>query len=172
MRDLSETDSRRTAARPGLLVTLVATVCGAGLLPGAPGTYGTLAAMPLAWGLMGLGKAALLGGAAGLLGLGTWAAGRYCEALGRHDDQQVVIDEVVGYLLTLALVPRSAWNLVLALGLFRLFDIWKPGPIRWVDRHVRGGFGVMADDLAAGAVGAVILYLLQPLVPHFNRWLP
>lgn len=157
---------------PGGWVGLVATFFYAGRLPGAPGTYGTLAAMPLTWVLWGLGRPALLGCAAALLALGTLAASRYCTATGRHDNQQIVIDEVVGYMLTVCLVPRSIWNALLALGLFRLFDIWKPGPIRWVDRHVPGGFGVMADDLAAGAVGAAVLYLLQPLVQHVLGWIP
>lgn len=147
--------------RPPLLVTLVATALGAGLLPGAPGTYGTLLAVPLAYGLMGLSPLALWLGAALVSGVGVWAADRYCELTGSHDNQQIVIDEVAGYLVTLLLVPRTPLNLLLAFLLFRLFDIWKPWPVRVVDRRVKGGFGVMADDLVAGVVSAIVLLLLQ-----------
>jgi len=70
--------------------------------------------------------------------------------VGTHDAQHIVVDEAAGTLLTLALVPRTAANLLLGFLLFRLFDIWKPWPVRWADRHVGGGFGSMLDDLLAG----------------------
>lgn len=146
----------------------MATALGAGFSPYAPGTCGTLAAVPLAYGLMGLGRAWLAGGTALLTLGGIWAAGRFCEATGCHDNQRIVIDEVAGYLLSLALVPRSAINLLAAFGLFRLLDIWKPWPIRVIDRRVGGGLGVMADDLAAGALAAVILLLLQGPLAHLQ----
>lgn len=141
---------------------LCATVLGVGFSPVMPGTMGTLAAVPLAYAVMGLGTAALWLTTAVVTAAGTWAAGRYCRLTGTHDNQRIVIDEVAGYLLTLSLVPRTPGNLALAFGLFRLLDIAKPWPIRLVDRRVRGGFGVMADDLLAGAVGAVLLRLAAP----------
>jgi phosphatidylglycerophosphatase A len=147
------------------LAALIATVLGVGYSPWMPGTMGTLAAVPLAYAVMGLGQPALWVTTVVVTLLGTWAAGRFCRLSGQHDNQRIVIDEVAGYLLTLALVPRTAANLVLAFVLFRVLDIAKPGPIRLVDRHVKGGFGVMADDLLAGLVGAVVLRLVAPYLP-------
>lgn len=144
---------------------LCATVLGVGYCPVMPGTMGTLAAIPLAYAVMGRGPAALWLTTAAVTAVGTWAAGRYCRLTGTHDNQRVVVDEVAGYLLTLALVPRTPANLALAFGLFRLLDIVKPWPIRLLDRRVRGGLGVMADDLLAGAIGAVLLRLVAP---HWN----
>lgn len=134
---------------------------GAGLVPKAPGHCGTLTAVPLAYWLMGQGKLALVLGTLVVTAVGTWAAGRYCEWTGKEDNQQIVIDEVAGYLVTLFLVERTPLNLFLAFLLFRLFDIWKPWPVRLIDRRVHGGFGVMADDLAAGVYAALVLWGLQ-----------
>lgn len=159
--------------RPSRLVVLVATALGAGLVPRAPGTCGTLVAVPLAALLAHLGPLWLWGGALAISVLGTWAAGVYCRVTGKEDNQQIVIDEVAGYLVTLLLVPGTALNLALGFGLFRLFDIWKPGPVRLIDRRVHGGFGVMADDLAAGVLGALTLWLLHragaPLLLELHR---
>lgn len=151
------------------LAALLATVFGVGYSPVMPGTMGTLAAVPLAYAVMGAGPWALWLTTAAVTAAGTWAAGRYCALTGQHDNQRIVIDEVAGYLLTLSLVPRSAANLALAFLLFRLLDIVKPWPIRLVDRRVHGGFGVMADDLLAGLVGAGILRLVAP---HLQALLP
>lgn len=147
------------------LATLLATVFGVGYSPVMPGTMGTLAAVPLAYAVMGGGAPALWATTAAVAAAGTWAAGRYCQLTGKHDNQCIVIDEVAGYLLTLSLVPRTAANLGLGFILFRLLDIAKPWPIRLVDRRVHGGFGVMADDLLAGLVGAGLLRLAAPHLP-------
>jgi phosphatidylglycerophosphatase A len=94
--------------------------------------------------------------------LGIWAADGAETAFGREDDGRIVIDEVVGQLLTLApLLPAGAarslpW-LVTGFVAFRVFDIWKPGPVRWAERRFRGGVGVMMDDVVAGALAAVVL---------------
>jgi phosphatidylglycerophosphatase A len=154
------TGGQRT--RLPLWAKLTATALGAGYLPVAPGTWGTLAAVPLAWALDRLGgEIALLAGLAVVIVFGSWAADLYCTATGKHDNQQIVIDEVAGYLLTLVAVPRSWPNLAAAFVLFRLFDIWKPPPVRAIDRRVGGGFGVVADDLGAGVYGAIVLYLIE-----------
>lgn len=144
------------------LATLLATVFGVGRSPVMPGTMGTLAAVPLAYAVMGQGAPALWLTTAAVTAVGTWAAGRYCELTGQHDNQSIVIDEVAGYLLTLSLVPRTAANLAAGFLVFRLLDIAKPWPIRLVDRRVHGGFGVMADDLLAGLIGAGLLRLAAP----------
>ena len=155
------------------MALLVATALGAGLIPKAPGTCGTLMAVPLAVLLAHLGPLWLWAGALVVSVVGTWAAGVYCRATGKEDNQQIVIDEVAGYLVTMLLVPATALNLALGFGLFRLFDIWKPGPVRILDRRVHGGFGVMADDLAAGVLGALTLLVLHrlgaPLLQDLHR---
>ena len=111
---------------------------------------------PLSPGLLGLSWAALLA-------LGVWAADR-AERIYGEDDGRIVIDEVLGQLLTLA--PFLFWGRASALGLvtgfvtFRLLDIWKPGPVGWAERHFEGGAGVVADDVVAGAIGAVAMAAL------------
>ena len=147
------------SARASLPVRLIATSLGAGYSPIAPGTCGTLTAIPLAWGLAKLGAIAFGAGFLVVTAIGTWAAEHFCRASGTHDDQRVVIDEVAGYLLTLMPVAKTPINLALAFFLFRLFDIWKPPPISWLDRHVKGGFGIMLDDVMA-AIYALALILI------------
>jgi phosphatidylglycerophosphatase A len=162
------------APRPGLLPTLIATSFGAGFSPVAPGTMGTLTAIPLAWALARWCDPWVFWVATLAVTLiGTWAASRFVAASGTHDDQRIVVDEVAGYLVTLLLVPKSWVHLGLAFVLFRLFDIWKPPPVRQVDEHVMGGFGVMADDLAAGVYGALVLLALDRfgVVARLAAWL-
>jgi phosphatidylglycerophosphatase A len=115
-------------------------------------------AVPLAYGLDLAGPLAYALGTLAVIAFGSLAADTYCRATGLHDNQRIVIDEVAGYLVTVALVPKTAGNLMIGFVLFRLFDIWKPPPVRWVDRHVHGGFGVVADDLVAALYAAAILY--------------
>ncbi len=146
---------------PSLPATLVATALGAGFSPVAPGTAGTAVAVPLAWALARLPGWVFFAAIAAVTVIGTWAASAFCRATGTHDDQRIVIDEVAGYLLTLAPVGKSWAHLALAFVLFRLFDIWKPPPVRWIDDHVAGGFGVIADDLAAGVYAAIVLFALD-----------
>jgi phosphatidylglycerophosphatase A len=140
--------------------TLIATSLGAGLLPLAPGTMGTLTAIPLAWGVAKLPPIWFWVATIIVSAIGTWAASAFQRANGTDDDQRIVIDEVAGYLVTLLVVPKNGATLILAFFLFRLFDIWKPFPVRLIDRKVGGGFGVMADDLAAGVYGAIVLWIL------------
>lgn len=138
---------------------------GAGLAPVAPGTAGTLLAWPLGWLLGGfLPPAAFLGLIAALFALGVWACELTGRRLGVADHGSMVWDEVVAFLLVLAIVPRDlAWQAA-GFALFRLFDIAKPPPIRWLERRYHGGFGVMFDDLVAAGYALVILALIK-------RWL-
>lgn len=94
---------------------------------------------------------------AGLFALGVWACGETGKALGVSDHGSIVWDEIVAFALVLTFTPPTPMWFAVAFLLFRLFDIWKPWPIRYVDRTVKGGFGVMLDDLlAAGyAIGAI-----------------
>ena len=150
-----------STGRPPLWAVLVATAGGAGLVPGAPGTYGTAVTVPLAWALGRAGLPWYLLATAVVTVVGSVAAGVFCRAVGKHDDQRIVVDEVAGYLVTLAPVAATWPNLIAGFVIFRIFDIWKPFPVRSLDRHVKGGFGVVADDLAAGVYGAAALWLLD-----------
>jgi len=140
------------------LARAVATGCGVGLLPGAPGTWASLAALPCAWLLVPLGgKAVLAVAAVAAFAAGCWAAGVVARASGRPDPGFIVIDEIAAQWLVLLAVPlHPAWYAAAFL-LFRLFDIAKPPPIRWVERRVAGGLGVMLDDVAAALYVLAIL---------------
>ena len=138
----------------------LATWFGCGYVPGAPGTAGSAAAVAMAWGwasAFGWTQWHWLVAAAAATLAGVWSAGAVARDMGRGDPAIVVIDEVAGQWLTLAAVPALDWKGALAAFLlFRLFDIWKPPPIRRLERF-GGGFGIMADDLAAGFYGAAAL---------------
>jgi phosphatidylglycerophosphatase A len=160
--------------RAPLGVTLIATSFGAGFSPLAPGTMGTLTAIPLAWALSRAPGFVFWIATVLVSAIGTWAAERFQRAHGTDDDQRIVVDEVAGYLVTLLLVPKTGGALLVAFFLFRLFDIWKPFPVRLIDRRVGGGWGVMADDLAAGVYGALALFALERLgvLSHLARLSP
>jgi phosphatidylglycerophosphatase A len=97
-----------------------------------------------------------------IIAIGIWAADRADRAWGTHDSGRIVVDEVAGYLTTMALVDRGHWiPLVVGFVVFRVLDIAKPPPIRWLDQHVEGGFGVVIDDVAAGVVGMGIMIALD-----------
>jgi phosphatidylglycerophosphatase A len=139
---------------------------GAGLAPKAPGTVGSLVALPIYLLLLPLAPFAYGVLVTALFLLGVWACARTERDLGVHDHPGIVWDEIVGMLVTLFLAPVGwAW-LLIGFGLFRLFDIWKPYPISWLNDHVKGGWGIMLDDLAAGIVAAVCLQLLVWLYGH------
>ena len=144
--------------RPGRLHHWIAFGLGSGLVPRAPGTFGTLAGVPLYWLLSPLPLVTYLGVVTVLFGLGIWACGRTAQDLGVQDPGVIVWDEVVGYLAAMTAAPND-WPWILAgFLLFRLFDIWKPWPIRWLDQHLRGGLGIMLDDLAAGVLTWLVLW--------------
>ena len=132
---------------------------GAGLLPVMPGTWGSLAALPCAWTIRSLcGAAGLAIAAAIAIAVGCWAAGTIAKTSGVKDPGAIVIDEVAGQWLVLLAAPPAPLPYALAFLLFRVFDIWKPWPARWADRHVKGGLGIMLDDLFA-AVYAILTLL-------------
>ena len=140
-------------------VHLLAYGFGAGLSPKAPGTMGTVVAIPIYVLLTWLGSTAYLGFLAVALVAGVFICGYTAKALGVDDPKGVVWDEVVGYLITMLGLPLNALWLLAGFLLFRLFDIWKPWPIRWLDRNVKGGLGIMLDDVAAAVIACLILNL-------------
>lgn len=138
------------------LASLLATWFGCGRVPRAPGTAGTLGALPLYLAVAGGGAGAVLATAVAVTIVGLWAAGRVVRRLGAADPQVICIDEVAGVLVALAVAPRTFPGVAAAVLLFRLLDIVKPWPARLAER-LPGGWGVMADDLVAGAWAAAAL---------------
>jgi phosphatidylglycerophosphatase A len=133
---------------------------GAGLSPKAPGTMGTVVAVPLYLLLvMYVSSAGYLAVLVVALLAGIFICGYTAGKMGIDDPKGVVWDEIVGYLITMLGLPLG-WVWVLGgFLLFRLFDIWKPWPIRWADRHIKGGFGIMLDDIIAAVFACVLLNL-------------
>jgi len=134
---------------------------GSGLSPFAPGTMGTLIAIPFAFALKGLEAPAFWVALFLLFWLGVYVCDRVSQKLGVHDHGGIVWDEMVGYWLSIAFVPLQWHWLLAAFVLFRFFDIVKPWPIRELDKKVRGGFGIMIDDILAAVFTIVCLALLQ-----------
>lgn len=140
---------------------VISTWFGAGLLPTAPGTWGSAAALPFAWIILWLGgPLTLLVAAVLAFGIGIWAAERYSRHAGVKDASPIVIDEVAGQWLTLAPAPLDPVAFLAGFLLFRLADIVKPWPANWADRSLDGGLGVMLDDMFAGLYAGLALHLL------------
>ena len=145
-------------------VHLLATGFGLGLAPVAPGTFGTLLGVALDPALRLLELPARAAVVAAMFLAGVWICDKSTERLGLHDHPGIVWDEVVGYLAMMLVAPAGwAWA-VAGFVLFRVFDILKPWPVRDVDHAVRGGLGIMLDDLLAAGYGALALLLLKAFV--------
>ena len=133
---------------------------GSGLAPKAPGTFGTLAALPLVLVLGLFTSLPIYIALCVLFSLaGIWLCGRTADDMQVHDDSSIVWDEVAGMMITMIAVPLTWQNVVLGFILFRLFDIAKPWPISYLDKHVHGGFGIMVDDVLAGVFSLVCVHL-------------
>jgi len=139
-----------------VVARVIATWFGCGYSPFAPGTVGTLGALPFAYGLSTLGPLSYWAGTFAATAGGVWASGRMARDVGVEDPQTVVIDEVAGTLIAVGLVlPLGLWAALAAVALFRVFDIVKPGPIDTVQK-LPGGFGIMADDVLAGLLAGLL----------------
>lgn len=151
------------------LAELIATWFGSGYLPKAPGTWGSLAALPFAWVILSFipNPLFLLAASVALLPIGVWASGLHSKTLDTHDAGEIVVDEVVGQWIVLAVAPYSLLGWLVAFVLFRLFDVLKPWPISWIDKRVSGGWGIMLDDVAAGIFAAVTVSLIVFVVGDF-----
>lgn len=140
---------------------LLSTWFGAGLLPKAPGTWGSLAALPFAWiiawtgGWQALSLATLM-----VFIIGWWAAGRTASTIGISDPGCIVIDEVAGQWLVLLATPPDLGRYLIGFLLFRILDITKPWPASWADRRIKGGLGIMLDDVFAGLYGLIAMLTL------------
>ena len=133
---------------------------GSGLAPFAPGTFGTLAAIPLYLLMSSLSLSLYLLITAVVCVVGVWICGKSSEKLGVHDHSGIVWDEFAGYFITMIAAPTGWLWVVVGFVLFRLFDIWKPWPISLLDKNVGGGFGIMIDDILAGIFAFIGLQLM------------
>lgn len=159
------------APRPGVGFLLrhpahfVALGFGAGLSPVAPGTFGTLVAVPIAWGLFIAGSDALyIAVVAAFLIVGAWASQVTGRNLGAADAGAIVVDEIAAFLLVLFFVGSDTWRETIAFLLFRVFDIVKPPPIGYLDRTLKNGVGVMLDDLLAAGYTLLVLAIAQRIL--------
>ena len=144
-------------------VHLLSVGFGSGLAPKAPGTFGTIAALPFWYVLQFLPPAYYVLVLILAFMLGVYLCGATADALGVHDHGGIVWDEFVGLWIALFMVPMHFGWILLGFALFRLFDIWKPWPIRVLDAKVHGGFGIMIDDVLAGVYAYLTLQLLYVL---------
>lgn len=154
----------KTAALPQRVwqdpVYFIAFGFGSGLMPVMPGTWGTLAGIPVYLLLVGLSPIVYLTMTFLAFLLGVYVSHCVSRDLGVDDYSGIVWDEVVGYLLTMFLAPEGFAWIVVGFVLFRVFDVWKPQPIRWIDQYVKGGLGVMLDDVLAAVLAWLGMRLL------------
>ena len=136
-----------------------ATGFGVGLLPIAPGTWGSILAVFMAWGIVSIfSHLALLTVTIFVFFIGIFASEFCINHFSSSDPKQVVIDEIVAQWLVLLIVPLEPLNYLVGFIIFRFFDIFKPWPISWIDKNLKGGFGIMADDVLAAVFAMIILY--------------
>ena len=138
-------------------VNLLAFGLGTGLAPKAPGTFGSLFGVAIAWWTLPLGLELRIVVAIALIASGFWICGESARRMGVHDHPGIVWDEIAGIYVALLVAPPQMWAWALCFGLFRLFDIWKPWPIRDLDHRLKGGLGIMLDDLVAALYTALLL---------------
>ena len=158
-------DSQDSLAKKVLTdpVNVLAFGFGTGLSPFAPGTVGSLLGVLLAWLTWDLGLPVMLGTAVAICILGIYICGESARRIGVHDHGGIVWDEICGMYVTLLVAPKTIAAWTLAFVLFRVMDIVKPWPIRDLDHRLRGGLGIMLDDLVAALYAALVLGL--------GRWL-
>jgi phosphatidylglycerophosphatase A len=143
---------------------LISTWFGVGLSPLAPGTCASLAALPLAWAIRAIsGAPGLAASLVVIFSAGIWAADAAAKASEAQDPATIVVDEVAGQWLVLLAAPVDPVAWLFAFVLFRLFDTWKPWPVRWADRHLKGGLGIMLDDILAAGYALLVLTVLRAI---------
>lgn len=138
---------------------------GTGLVPRAPGTFGTLVGVVAFWLMASLAPIAYAGVVLVLFVAGVFICGQAARDMGRTDPGAIVYDEIVGFLVAMFMIPATGWWILAGFVLFRLFDIWKPFPIRTIERRLGPGLGIMVDDVVAGLYALGVLhgarYLLE-----------
>ena len=141
---------------------------GSGLAPKAPGTFGTLAAIPLYFLIKDVPLVSYLGVVVTAFIMGIWICQQSAQWLGQRDPSAVVWDEIVGYLITMIAAPAGWQWLVLGFIFFRFFDILKPWPINLADKAIHGGLGIMVDDVIAGIFALVCVQWIHLVLPTIN----
>ncbi len=137
----------------------LATGFGSGLSPFAPGTVGTLAAIPFYWLMSYLPLSGYIAVTVVAAVAGIWICQSATKAIGQDDHGSIVWDEFVGFWITMIAAPKGLFWLLAGFLIFRFFDIIKPWPIRWLDRYVKGGLGIMVDDVLAGLFGLLVMQI-------------
>jgi len=146
-------------------ILLLATGFGVGYSPVAPGTLGTLIAILIYYFLSEIPSPLYEITLIGFFFLSVWIAQNAETFFGKKDDQRIVIDEIIGFLITMLWVPKTIRFIIIGFFLFRFFDILKPFPIRRLEKRLKGGFGVVLDDVAAGVYSNIILQIIS----YFTR---
>ena len=145
------------------IVLTFSSAFGLGYMPKAPGTWGTLMGIPIWWALSDLTWPMYLLATAAVTGFAIWISEHADRIYGEHDRGEIVIDEVVGLMISVVGVPFAWPQVVVAFVLFRIFDIVKPPPVRWIDQKLGGGAGVVLDDTAAGLYALAVMHGLRLL---------
>ena len=146
-------------------ISILATGFGVGYSPIAPGTLGTLVAIPVYYFLSEIPSPLYEITLVGFFFLAVWVSQTAEIFFGKKDDQRIVIDEMMGFLITMLWVPKTILLIILGFSLFRLFDILKPFPIRHLEKRVKGGLGIVLDDVMAGVYANVVLHLIWRVFP-------
>ena len=144
---------------------LIATGFGVGYSPVAPGTLGTLVAIPVYYFLSDIPSPLYEITLISFFFLSVWISENAETFFGKKDDPRIVIDEVMGFLITMLWVPKTTGFIMIGFFLFRFFDILKPFPIRRLERRLKGGWGVVLDDVMAGVYANIILHLISLALP-------
>lgn len=148
------------------LITFLATGCYIGKFPFAPGTAGTVMGVLLYLLIKPLPPVLYVVTVVAFIFMAAWVSTKAQDIMGEQDPQEVVIDEVAGFLVTMAFHRPDIWMLLGGFVIFRVFDIVKPFPIRWIERHFLSGWGIVLDDVAAGVYANVALWLVGLALPR------
>ena len=147
----------------------MATGFGVGYSPVAPGTLGTLIAIPVYYFLSNISSPIYEITLVGFFFLSVWVSESAEIFFGKKDDQRIVIDEIMGFLITMLWIPKTAIFVVAGFFLFRFFDILKPFPIRRLEKRLNGGYGVVLDDVMAGVYANIVLQIILA-IKLFSHW--
>ena len=147
----------------------LATGFGVGYSPVAPGTLGTLIAIPVYYFLSDISSPIYEITLIGFFFLSVWISENAEIFFGKKDDQRIVIDEIMGFLVTMLWVPPKVILIVIGFFLFRFFDILKPFPIRRMEKKLKGGYGVVLDDVMAGVYSNIVLQMIL-VIKLFSHW--
>ncbi len=151
-------------------ILVLATGFGVGYSPVAPGTLGTLIAIPVFYFLSNISSPVYEITLIGFFFLSVWISENAEIFFDKKDDQKIVIDEIMGFLVTMLWIPKTAILILVGFFLFRFFDILKPFPIRRLEKKLKGGYGVVLDDVMAGVYANIVLQIFYKITSSFN-WL-